>query len=118
VAVSASELSEPCEVPEDVSDFVEFPVGSEEEPDEEEESDDESDEPDERDELGESEELDEPEESDAPDVLDESFATPVSTSTSPEFLLSPESGPQVGQAARPLASRSFSATAICCERLA
>jgi len=48
----------------------------------------------------------------------ESSATPVSTSTEAESLLSPERGPQVGQATSPRPSRIFSATAICCERLA
>lgn len=75
-----------------MSAFVVFLVAFEDEPDEDDPDEDEWDvEPDEADEL---DELDEPDDFDAPD---ESFATPVSTRTSPEFLLSPESGPQVGQ---------------------
>lgn len=78
-----------------VSAFVVFPVAFEDEPDEGEPDEDESDfEPEE---AGGVEFADEPDEPDESDVLDESFATPVSTRMSPEFLLSPESGPQVGQ---------------------
>jgi hypothetical protein len=110
--VAVSELSEPRESLEEVSDFVEFSVAPEEASEDDASDDDESVE---EEESGEPDELDESDES---VELDESSATPVSTSTEPECLLSPESVPQVGQTARPWSSRTFSPMAICCDRLA
>jgi hypothetical protein len=79
--------------------------------------------------------LDESDEPDEPDVSDfvpllpssmprplngvgESSVAPVSTSAESEFCVRPATRPQVAQALVPLAARIFSATAICCERLA
>jgi hypothetical protein len=71
----------------------------------------ESDNPDEADES------EEPEESVA-SADGESLATPVSTPVEPEVVVRPEISAQVIHAEVPLASRIFSATAICWERLA
>jgi hypothetical protein len=83
-------------------------------------------------ELDNPEEADDPDESEEPEESEpepeseesvgvpegESLATPVSTFVEPEVVVRPETSAQVSQGEVPLSSRSFSATAICWERLA
>nr|WP_308295112.1 hypothetical protein [Streptomyces sp. NK08204] len=101
--------------------------GDEGEEDVEEEGDegdegDESDRPDEPEVPVESDEPLDPEEAPEPcepaPEPEDGFPTPVSTCTEPDSAVSPESLAQVAQGVVPWSARIFSATAICCERLA
>jgi hypothetical protein len=111
-----SALVDPSAAPEEESDEPEGPDESDE-PEEPDESED-PDEPEDPEELEEPEESEEPEEPGELDEPDESSATPVFTSGEPESVPSPWRSPQVGQAPTPWSARTFSATAICWDRLA